>query len=91
MGLRRAQGMASRLASDFIGTGDPDYLQRYTQAIDRITVADVKAAAEQYLVPQRLITVTLFPRPAGPKIVALTRPANDAQASQFPLAADRPG
>lgn len=56
-----AEGIASRLARDVIGTGDPDYLQRYVTAIEELTPADIQAAAQVYLVPDRLITVKLLP------------------------------
>jgi zinc protease len=62
-----AQGVASRLAGDFFHAGDPDYLDRYAQAIEKVTIAQVQAAIHKHLVPQRLITVKLLPNKAEPE------------------------
>lgn len=69
-----AEGIASRLASDTIGMGDPDYLQRYAEKIQSLTAEELQAAAQKFLTPQRLITVTLMPQTPDHKREPLTRP-----------------
>ncbi|MDH3583512.1 MAG: insulinase family protein [Phycisphaerae bacterium] len=56
-----AHATAGRLGSDFLHMGDPDYLQRYAQAIEKISRAEVEAAADKFLDPQRMIVVRLQP------------------------------
>lgn len=73
-----AQGVAARIASDFIHSGDPDYLERYSKAIEKITIAEVQAAILKYLVPNKLITLKLMPNQGTPE--HLKRPA-EAKAS----------
>lgn len=57
-----ADGVASRLASDLIGQGDPDYLPKYADAIQKLTAEDLQQAAQRFLTENRLITVQLLPR-----------------------------
>lgn len=75
-----AEGTASRLARDFIGTGDPDYLTRYAAAVESITAQEVQAAAQRFLDPQRLITVTLMPGGAQEQAAMQTRSPDEAGA-----------
>ena len=56
-----ADGMASRLARDVINHQDPDYLSRYAQAIEAVTIEQVQAAAKKYLEPDRAVVVQLQP------------------------------
>ncbi len=70
-----ANATASRLASDFFHTGNPDYLQHYAQEIQKLTPADVHAAAHKFLRPNRLITIHLMPSAGEPKDI--TRPADE--------------
>lgn len=79
-----AQGVASRLARDVIGMGDPDYLTKYAQAIQSLTPADLQLAAQQLLTPDRLITIKLLPLTddAGPQ--DLTRTDDLADADSLP-------
>ncbi len=77
------EGIASRLASDLIATGDPDYLQKYAEKIQSLTPADLRSAAQKYLVPDRLITVTLLPRAKDAPAEPLRRPEEVAEAAGF--------
>ncbi len=63
-GAQTAQRIATRLTSDILATGDPDYLQHYVDALEQVTPEQVQAAAESVLDEQRLISVVL--RPLGP-------------------------
>ena len=77
-----AQHTAGRLASDFIHFGDPDYLQRYADAIQNITAQQVNAAAQKFLTDDRMITVTLLPTDGEPTLV--TRPDDAVDAAALP-------
>ncbi|QDU33448.1 Protease 3 precursor [Poriferisphaera corsica] len=57
-----AQGIASTIASDTIGSGDPDYLQKYATKIQSLTQSDIQNAAQRFLNDNRLILVTLEPQ-----------------------------
>ncbi len=78
-----AQALASRLAGDLIGMKDPDYLQRYAQAVQSLTADQVRQAAVRFLDPDRLITINLTPQAPNQPVTSLTRPAkpdtNDTQ------------
>lgn len=69
-----AQGIAGRLASDVIGMGDPDYLQRWAEAIQSLTAADLRAAADRFLQQDEATAVTLLPLGEGEELVVQTRP-----------------
>jgi len=81
-----AQATASRLASDFIGFGDPDYLNRYAEAIQQVTAEQVRAAARAILRDRTRITIELLPstdeqvqkleRPAEPAVTFETEPVD---------------
>ncbi|QQE11531.1 insulinase family protein [Planctomycetota bacterium] len=57
-----AQGIASTLASDTIGSGDPDYLPKYAQKIQSLTKEQIKQAAGKFLQDDRIIVVILEPQ-----------------------------
>ena len=78
-----SQLIASRMARDVISMGDPDYLYKYAQAIQKISSKDVKAAAHRFLSPPRLITVTMLPRPKNRPFEPLKRPIDEKNPSQF--------
>ena len=40
-----------------------DYLDTWTQAVDRVTVQDIRAAFQRKLQPERMITVTVGAKP----------------------------
>jgi zinc protease len=70
-----AQDTAERLADDIINTGDPDYLQHYVATIKKISVGEVVAAAQKFLLPNRLVTVQLLPQKG--KTESLKRPVEE--------------
>jgi len=53
--------MAARMARDLIHTGDPDYLDRYLDVLDRLEPDDLAAAAAEFLVSEEAIEVRLEP------------------------------
>ena len=75
-----AEDMADRMARDVIGMSDPDYLQKYAQAVQKVTAEELQVAAQKFLVPQRTITLRLTPSVGGPP-PALTRPENEVDPS----------
>ncbi len=79
-----AGGVASRVARDFIGTGDPDYLKRYAAAVEAISVEQVQDAAQKFLEPKRMITVTLLPGAPGQAPTELARQAEADGAATLP-------
>jgi len=67
-----AEGAASRIARDFIATANPDYLDHYVEEVQKLTRADLQAAAEAILKPDRVIEVVL--EPAEDDVSQLERP-----------------
>lgn len=78
LSAQTAEGLASRLASDVISTGDVDYLARYVDAVQAMTAADVQAAARRFLDSQRFVEVTLLPADEQHPVTQLGR-NTDAQ------------
>ncbi|MCC7205263.1 MAG: insulinase family protein, partial [Phycisphaeraceae bacterium] len=83
LSAQSAQGLAARLGSDIIATGDPDYLRHYADAIEKVTAQEVQQAAKRFLDNQRLITVTLLPASKDDAISELSRPADPPGAADF--------
>lgn len=76
-----AQALATRMARDLIGTGDPDYLKRYAQAIQTVTAEQVRQAGQRILDPSRAIRIRLLPQGDDQKPTPLSRPAADPSKS----------
>ena len=72
---KTAHATAGRLASDFISTGNPDYLSAYAQAVQAVDADQVVAAAKRYLQQKRMITVRLLPQKGA--AASLTRPSDE--------------
>jgi zinc protease len=77
-----ANATASRVASDFLRSGNPDYLDHYAREIQKVTAADVQSVAHRFLKSQRLITITLMPSKGEPQDPA--RPADVEGVSKVP-------
>ncbi|MEM9882285.1 MAG: pitrilysin family protein [Planctomycetota bacterium] len=69
-----AAAVAGRLARDVIAAGDPDYSIKYADAIQRLTPADLTAAAVALLDPDDASVVRLEPIGDGEAIAPRTRP-----------------
>lgn len=83
-----AEDIADRMANDIIGMGDPDFLRKYAAEVQKLTAEDVKAAANRFLNPQKLLTLKLLP--SEEKIEPLERPktvtdADDIEREPFDL------
>lgn len=59
--VQTAEEAADRLATDFIYTGDPDYVKNYAQAVEKISSEQVRAAAKKFLQPEGMMSVQLSP------------------------------
>ena len=69
-----SQGIASRLASDTIGMGDPDYLVKWADAIQSLTAADLRATAQKLLKADDAVAVTLLPLGEDEQVTIQGRP-----------------
>lgn len=68
-----SEEIATRMAEDFLGTGDVDFTKEYIDAIQKVSPKELQNVAIKYLDPARLITTTLLPAQADGS--AATRPA----------------
>lgn len=62
--LQTFEAKAADLASALTGTGDPAFSRQYLKNIERVTQAQVQAAAQQLLDPSRMTTVIIQPATA---------------------------
>ncbi len=76
-GSQTAQDLASDIARNLIGLGDPDYDQRYVEAIQKLTAEELRAAAQHILQPDKRIVITLEPAQAAAPASSLTRPEDE--------------
>ncbi|MBI1337551.1 MAG: hypothetical protein GC164_11380 [Phycisphaera sp.] len=74
MSTQTASDFADRLTSDFIGQGDPDYLNRYARTVQSIPASQIAAVLDTYLVPQKTIDVRLLPTDQDHPIIEPRRP-----------------
>lgn len=65
-GRQTVGGAASDLATYEVLVGEAVFAQRYMKEVARVTPADLKRVAAEYLRPERATRVTLFPRGALP-------------------------
>ena len=73
-----ADSLASRIASDVISLGDPDYLRRYGDAIQNVDADAILAAAEAIVPPGEVSTVTLLPSDETNGVTTVGRLAEQA-------------
>ncbi|MDX1565960.1 MAG: insulinase family protein, partial [Phycisphaeraceae bacterium] len=76
-GSQTAHATAGRLASDFIVTGNPDYMHHYARAIKSIDAKDVRTAARKFLVDRKRMTARLLPQRGA--MSGLKRPQGEPQ------------
>ena len=72
-----AQAVASQIASNMLTLGDPDYRTRWVQAIQKITSADIQAAANAVLDHDKLITVVMAPAVGDAPPTEMPRPVDE--------------
>ena len=59
--LQTAEDIAASLADDYRTTGDIHFSDRYVERAERVTAAEIQAAARKYLDAGKLITTAMFP------------------------------
>ena len=64
------QQQAESLGLDYLGTSDPLFDRLYTERIQAVTAAEIRAVARKYFVPSRVNRVIIAPPGGGPKAVA---------------------
>ena len=62
-GLSTTRGRASDYGNGWLMTGNPEYGKRYLEAIEKVTAADVRRVAAEYLKPESLTVTSLDPLP----------------------------
>ena len=77
------QSIAGRLARDVIGIRDPDYLTRYSDAIQSLKASALRDAANRFLSTDRLIVVRLLPLPEGQTVELQKRAPASADPGEF--------
>ncbi|MFW6146333.1 MAG: M16 family metallopeptidase [Planctomycetota bacterium] len=60
-GNQDVESRASRLASDYLATGDVDFSRRYTDRIQAVTAEQVRAMARRYLDPETMVVTRMLP------------------------------
>ena len=60
-GLSTMRGRASDYGGGWLMTGNPEFGHRYLEAIEKVSAADVRRVASQYLKPEGLIVASLDP------------------------------
>ncbi len=74
-------GQASRLGAAEVVVGDLDHSRAYFERLSRVTPAELRRVAKQYLVPSRITSVSLNPTAAAPKLS--TTEARTSSAKDF--------
>ncbi len=84
--LKTMRGQAADIGQNEFLTGDPNYSEIYLRNLQRVTAADVRRVARQYLVADRLTITTLNPtgRATATATNTATAVASDIQKIQLP-------
>jgi zinc protease len=94
-GQQTAEDIASSLATDFLGTGDPHFSDRYVERIAKVSAQHLQEVARKYLVRSALLTTALLPAESAgasslPKAQDLLRPvAPTTQPKEQPARQDQ--
>ena len=70
------QHQAESLGQSYLATSDPLFDRTYTERIQAVTAAEIRAAAKKYFVPSRMNRVIIAPPGGGPKGVAESQAAD---------------
>ena len=68
-------GQASRLGTAEVVVGDLDFGRNYFDGLARVSPADLSRAVARYLIPSRLVAVSLEPEPSAPPVAAAPKGA----------------
>ncbi|MAE67136.1 MAG: hypothetical protein CMJ18_22985 [Phycisphaeraceae bacterium] len=79
------EALAGQLSHGLIDMGDPDYQDRYVKAIAAMTPEQVNGAVRDFLLDNRLMTITLLPAAGDEKAEAMTRPDDAAWPKDAPV------
>lgn len=74
-GRQSVEGQASDLASYEVLVGDPDFARRYLAGVEAVEPEDLTRVARQYLRPERMTSVRLYPKGTAPDRPAAARQA----------------
>ena len=70
------QQQAESLGLSYLATSDPLFDRTYTERIQAVTAAEIRAVARKYFVPSRMNRVIIAPPGGGPKGVAESKAAD---------------
>jgi zinc protease len=70
------QQQAESLGLSYLATSDPLFDRAYTEKIQAVTAAQIRAAAKKYFVPSRMNRVIIAPPGGGPKGAAESKAAS---------------
>jgi zinc protease len=70
---QKVQQQAESLGISYLSAADPLFDNRYTERIQAVTAAEIRAAARKYFVPSRLNRVVIAPPGGAPKRPAAER------------------
>jgi len=92
-GLQTCEDIATDMGTNALLVGDPHFSDRYAEAIQKVTAADVQRVAAEYLKPDMLCETVVRPKPAAPAAGDGAAAANAASETTTPAAGvpHRPG
>lgn len=97
-GKQTVEGLAMKLGRSLMVTGDPNYEQKYYQALAQVTPSDIRRVAREYLTPDNCTVVLLHPEAHGvvdaDALAQATRRAYERASSQhqpMPIELDEEG
>ena len=79
------QGQAADLGSNWLSAGDLNFSQRYLAAVQRITPADLRRVARDYLTPENRTLYALLPNGTSPKTTAVAETNTEHAVQKFTL------
>jgi zinc protease len=65
-------GQAERIATDYLGTGDPTFSSRYVARVKAVTAAQVQEMANKYLIRDATTTAIVRPGSGAPRAASTT-------------------
>jgi zinc protease len=80
------QGQAQDLGGSWLAANDLNFSERYLAAVKRVTPADLKRVAREYLTPENRTLYALLPTGAAPKPAIEDETSRDQPVQKFTLA-----
>jgi len=78
-------GQAQDLGGNWLAASDLNFSERYLAAVKRVTPADVRRVARQYLTPENRTLYALLPAGAVPKSASIAETTTDHAIQKFTL------